>query len=447
VVVLALVAAWRLLVPVTFRALVWFPVTATVVRLGWRDVADACGLADRKRKRIRCSDMSWLLVGSDGRPYTTTEYRILPPGMRRLRPTWFGWTCVLRLRPGQTPDDVFKAADRLAHSWGAHAVRVTHWGPGRVRVSVNRRDPLLQVPVPSQDGELLRVRIGRLDTGRPWVLDFRVVPHWLIAGATQSGKSTLLNAVIVGLAPQPVALVGFDLKGGMEFTPYAPRMSALATTRAECVDVLRDLVSLLAVRMRLCRRHGARDIWTLPPDIDPPVPVVVLVDEVAELFLMATRDEKAEISETATHMIRVAQLGRALGVHLIVAGQRIGSDLGPGVTALRSQLSGRICHRVNDPETASMTLGDLDPAALDAARAIPAATPGVAVVASDSGGWHLARACLVTTAEAEATAREHEHLAVPWEQLVPGLQLDLDPAWPPDEPAEAELTAVGGDSP
>jgi hypothetical protein len=447
VVVLALVVAWRLLVPVAVRALVWFPVTAALVRLSWRQIADACGLADKKRKRVRRSDVGALLWGSDGRPHTTTEYRILPPGMRRLRPTRFGWTCQLRLRPGQTPDDVFKVAERLAHSWGAHAVRVSRDAPGRVHLTVNRRDPLVAVGVPAQDGELLRVRIGRLDTGRPWVIDLRVVPHWLIAGATQSGKSTLLNAVIVGLAAQPVALVGFDLKGGMEFTPYAPRMSALATTRAECVDVLRDLIALLAARMQLCKTHGARDIWTLPQAVEQPMPIVVLVDEVAELFLMATRDEKAEISETATNMIRVAQLGRALGVHLVVAGQRIGSDLGPGVTALRSQLSGRVCHRVNDPETASMTLGDLDPAALDAARAIPAATPGVAVVASDSGGWHLARAGLVTTADAEATAHEHQQLAVPWEQLVPGAVLELDPAWLADGSPETELASVGGERP
>ena len=69
------------------------------------------------------------------------------------------------------------------------------------------------------------------------------MPHWLNAGATQSGKSNLANAIIKGLAPQPVALVGFDLKGGVEFTPYAPRLSALATTRVECVGLLDDLVA------------------------------------------------------------------------------------------------------------------------------------------------------------------------------------------------------------
>ncbi len=137
-------------------------------------------------------------------------------------------------------------------------------------------------------GELLTVQVGMLETGQPWVIDFRMVPHWLSAGATQSGKSNLANAIIKGLAPQLVALVGFDLKGDVEFTPYAPRLSALATTRAECADLLDDLVRLLTDRMRLCRDRGARNIWRLHEDIRP-VPVVVLVDEVAELFLMADK--------------------------------------------------------------------------------------------------------------------------------------------------------------
>ena len=104
-------------------------------------------------------------------------------------------------------------------------------------------------------------------------------------------------------------------------------------------------------------------------------------------------------------------------MYLIVCGQRIGSDLGPGVTALRAQLSGRICHRVNDPETANMTLGDLDPAALDAARAIPATTPGVAIVAGDSGAWHRARSVLVTDDQAEHAAATYSHMTPDWSVL------------------------------
>lgn len=154
----------------------------------------------------------------------------------------------------------------------------------------------------------------------------------------------------------------------------------LGTTRDECGELLDDLIRVLADRMRVCRQHGARNIWRLPDEVRP-VPVVVLVDEVAELFLMADKSEKDAIARTSTALLRVAQLGRAFGVYLIVCGQRIGSDLGPGVTALRSQLSGWICHRVNDPETANMTLGDMDPGALDAARQIPGDTPGVAIAA------------------------------------------------------------------
>ncbi|MGN9789117.1 FtsK/SpoIIIE domain-containing protein [Nonomuraea sp. ZG12] len=148
-----------------------------------------------------------------------------------------------------------------------------------------------------------------METGKPWVVDFRTVPHWLNAGATQSGKSNLANALIVGLAPQPVALVGFDLKGGVEFTPYAPRLSALATNRAECGTLLDDLVTLMTDRMGVCRMASARNIWQLPPTMRP-VPVVVLVDELAELYLMADKSEKDEIAKTSTALLRVAQLGR-----------------------------------------------------------------------------------------------------------------------------------------
>ncbi|MEO3854628.1 FtsK/SpoIIIE domain-containing protein [Acrocarpospora sp. B8E8] len=168
--------------------------------------------------------------------------------------------------------------------------------------------------------------------------------------------------------------------------------------------------------MALCRAHHVRDIWKLP-DNARPMPVVLLVDEVAELFLMADKSEKEEISATAVQLIRLAQLGRAFGLYLLVCGQRVGSDLGPGVTALRAQLSGRICHRVNDPETANMTLGDMDPAALQAARLIPADMPGVAIFAASDGRWYRARSAYVPEAQAEAAATANAHLRPTWAQI------------------------------
>ncbi|WP_250213760.1 FtsK/SpoIIIE domain-containing protein [Acrocarpospora catenulata] len=165
--------------------------------------------------------------------------------------------------------------------------------------------------------ELLKVTVGRLETGQPWTVDFRTIPHWINAGATQSGKSNLANALIVGLAPQEVALVGFDLKGGVELTPYGPRLSALGTTRSECASLLDDLVALMTDRMGICRMAGARNIWQLPPALRP-VPVVVLVDELAELYLMADKSEKEEVAKTSTSLLRVAQLGRAFGIYPVL---------------------------------------------------------------------------------------------------------------------------------
>jgi S-DNA-T family DNA segregation ATPase FtsK/SpoIIIE len=97
-------------------------------------------------------------------------------------------------------------------------------------------------------------------------------------------------------------------------------------------------------------------------------------------------------------------------MHLVVAGQRVGSDLGPGVTALRAQLGGRICHRVNDPGTAEMTLGDLNKDAVVVAQSITPDEKGVAVCTGPEGGWSRARSHLTSAEEASATARKHAAL-------------------------------------
>jgi hypothetical protein len=273
-------------------------------------------------------------------------------------------------------------AGTLARSTG-QAMTVT--SKRRVRRVDVEHAPRLGIPRPGPLGWRVRVKL----------LDGQVPGHYAKA-CEQIAHAWRVHAVRV--------------------TGSAPGRVWLATTRAECGGLLDDLVRLLADRMRLCRTHGARNIWRLP-DALRPVPVVVLVDEVAELFLMADKSEKDEIARTGTALLRVAQLGRAFGVYLIVCGQRIGSDLGPGVTALRSQLSGRICHRVNDPETANMTLGDMDPAALDAARAIPAETPGVAIVAGQDGSWYRVRSVEVTEEQAEAAARQYASLTPSWAEL------------------------------
>ncbi|MFI6297635.1 FtsK/SpoIIIE domain-containing protein [Nonomuraea sp. NPDC050790] len=410
--------AWRALHPRSFWWIIGYPLTALNVRLTWRRVALGCGLTKKRQQ--------WWFTTVPGAIASTGIVKVkrrfqrvavdTKPFIWLPLPTRYGWRVTLHTLEGQTPTDYSEAAEALAHSWGVHAVRVSSPRPGRVVLHVTLTDPLATIDQLPASGDLLKVTVGRLETGQPWTIDFRTIPHWLTAGATQSGKSNLANAVLAGLAPQPVALVGFDLKGGVEFTPYAARLSALATSRAESTDLLTDLIALMIARMGRCRTAGARNIWQLP-STERPTPIVIFIDEIAELYLMADKSEKNEIAATSTALLRIAQLGRAFGLYLFCCGQRIGSDLGPGVTALRAQCSGRICHRVNDPETATMTLGDLDPAALISARAIPAEQPGVAIVAGQDGHWYRARSYLIEEHTVEQAAKQHAHLTPLWTDL------------------------------
>ncbi|MFF5296706.1 FtsK/SpoIIIE domain-containing protein [Paractinoplanes globisporus] len=334
--------------------------------------------------------------------------RPVVPLLIRIRPRHYGATAVVAMHPGQIPQPFIDAADAMAHAWGVHAVRVVPAGRrGRVNLTILRADPLkdTSMAAPASARPLadlgaavpddLRAEVGNREDGHRWAIDLAVFPHWLITGATQSGKSTLINAAVARWAGRPIALVGIDCKGGMELAPLLPRLSALACDRAEAAHVLSRLVDEAQHRMALCRRHRVRSIWQLPEELRP-VPVIVIVDEIAELYLIASREEKEAALRATTSLLRLAQLGAALAIHLIVAGQRVGSDLGSGVTALRAQLGGRICLKVNDPETADMTLGDLYPDAVEAAQQIGPAEKGVAITTADEFGWIRARSIRFT---------------------------------------------------
>ncbi|MEV8547967.1 FtsK/SpoIIIE domain-containing protein [Streptomyces sp. NPDC051572] len=377
---------------------VGYPVTSWRVLFTWRRVAL---LNDLSVSRLPARTLvGHLIVKGD-------PVRPVAPRCSFPRATRMGLTVTVRLHAGQTPMTYMKAAEALVHAWRVHAVRVTSPERGLVLLTAMASDPLQRPGLATAPAELLSALIGALESGGAWVMNLRLVPHWLITGATRSGKSTLLARLITQLAPQSVALVGIDCKGGMELGLFSRRLTALATCRREAVAVLSALVVDMQDRMSACRTAGVRSIWELPDKLRP-IPVVVIVDEIAELYLSdGTRESKAEAEQCSTLLLRLGQLGAALGLHLVVAGQRVGSDLGPGVTALRAQLGGRICHRVNDPATAEMTLGDLNKDAVAVAQTITAEERGVAVCTGPDGGWSRARSHLTTTQEAMSTARKY----------------------------------------
>ncbi|MFI0786710.1 FtsK/SpoIIIE domain-containing protein [Streptomyces lydicus] len=387
--------------PVSAWYLTGYPVAVVRVLGSWRKVALINDLTvSRRPTRGRVGDL--VVKGEALRP--------IAPRISFPTPTPTGLRVEVRLHPGQTPTPFIAAADALAHAWRMHAVRVSSPERGIVRLVATAGDPLERPGIASAPPALLSVLLGALENGGAWVMNLRKEPHWLITGATRSGKSTLLARLITQLAPQPVALIGIDCKGGMELGLFGSRLSALATCRREAAALLGGLVVEMQDRMRICRAAGARSIWELP-EKQRPAPVVLIVDEIAELYLSnGTRGDRAEAEQCSTYLLRLAQLGGALGLHLVVAGQRVGSELGPGVTALRAQLGGRICHRVNDPGTAEMTLGDLNKDAVAVAQSISAEEKGVAVCTGTDGGWGRARSHLTRLEEAKEAAVKYADL-------------------------------------
>ena len=442
------VGRWRDRRPGLWWRVVGAPVALWRLGWTWRPLCESADLVAPSRGSGRYGVLGGRSSGG-GLLVRGQPLRVVVPRRYGVRVTARGFTVLVRMLPGQVPDDYAVACEAMAHTWRVHQVSVSCPAPGRVALDAVGFDPL-RAPAPgtqrtrrsagaglravgarwraavvwwlavgllravrpgpvAADGAraVLAVGVGVCQDGRAWVVDLARRPHHLVTGATQSGKSTLTVALVAALAPRPVALVGIDAKGGVELGPFTDRLSVLATTRAQAAGVLEALVDEVLDRMITCRVHGVRSVWDLPGPVRVS-PVVVVVDEIAELFLHAgDRAGKEEVSRCVTGLVRLAQLGAAAGVHLWVAGQRFGSDLGPGATLLRAQLSGRICHRVTDTETATMTLAGLPVAAVEAALRIPVDLPGVAVTGDDTGAWQRVRSHPVPLDDAAVLVRRH----------------------------------------
>ncbi|MEV7690141.1 FtsK/SpoIIIE domain-containing protein [Streptomyces bungoensis] len=321
-----------------------------------------------------------------------------------------GLRVTLRLPAGLEPADLMAASERLRHAWGVHSVAIAETKPGYVELRMTGYDVLRQVRLPrGARPEGLAVPVALREDGTAFVRDYRQVPMALTLGANSSGKSVYQRNLVKGLARLPVALVGIDCKRGVEHSAYAPRLSALVTTPDDSASLLDVLVGEMESRFDLLSAHGVSDMWDLPERLRP-VPVVVLVDEVAELFLISSKKDEERRERIVTALIRLAQMARAVGIYLEVCGQRFGSELGKGATMLRAQLTGRVVHRVNDKQTAEMGLADVAPDAVAAASLIPAERPGTAVAADSSGGWAKIRTPHTSRDEAKAACRDFAHL-------------------------------------
>ncbi|MZF88939.1 FtsK/SpoIIIE domain-containing protein [Streptomyces sp. SID5643] len=399
-----------------------FGVTLASLRVlvRYASVMDACGLTvPPPRWRLALARIA-------NRPVPDTR----PPRILRFRPTRTGLVLRLGLRPGQDAFDVAAASDRLRHSFSMYGVTSREVRSGVVEVRMTGYDVLKRVQMPSKvDTRPMRVPVALREDGSVHYRDYRAVPHALTLGATESGKSVYQRNLVAGLAPMDVALVGIDCKQGVELFPLARRFSALADNPDTAADLLDALVSRMEGVYQLIRAEQritsgvpdaeiAADVWDLPDDIRP-VPVVVLVDEVAELALFASKEEEKRRDRIITALVRLAQLGRAAGIYLEICGQRFGSELGKGITMLRAQLTGRTAHRVNDETSANMAFGDISPDAVLAAVQIPAETRGLAIAGDSTGGWHRIRAPHTSLRQAVNTCNRYADRTPALPELAP----------------------------
>ena len=175
--------------------------------------------------------------------------------------------------------------------------------------------------------------LGQGSGGDPVVADIRHLPHLLIAGSTGSGKSVCMNTLIVSLAaqasPERLRLLLIDPKR-VELTPYngLPHLVAPVFVDTEpAVRALKGMMREMFRRYRQMEQLGVRNIEGYhhhPQALEPMPYVVIAVDELADLMMSASY----EVEQTLT---RLAQLGRATGIHLIVATQRPSVDVVTGL--------------------------------------------------------------------------------------------------------------------
>ncbi|MGW3724343.1 FtsK/SpoIIIE domain-containing protein [Streptomyces sp. NPDC000851] len=386
--------------PRVYWSLVGLPVTWGRFTWTYGSTMDVCGLT------VQPSRLRAFMTRNVAR----REVRPVPPRVRRVRPTSTGLRVSLRLPAGLEPADIVASSERLRHAWGVHSVTVVETKPGHVELRMTGYDVLSRVRMPRRAvARDLVVPVALREDGTVFERDYRKIPHALTLGANQSGKSMYQRNLIKGLARLPVGLVGIDCKRGVEQSRYAPRLSALATDRESAGRLIDALVGEMEDRFDLLALYGVSDLWELPEKARP-VPLVVLIDEVAELFFVTSKKDEPARDHTVMQLVRLGQMARAIGIYLEACGQRFGSDLGKGATALRAQLTGRVVHRVNDKQTAEMGLGDIAPDAVLSVTGIRADRPGVAVAGDASGYWSRIRTPETTPAEASAVCREFAHL-------------------------------------
>jgi S-DNA-T family DNA segregation ATPase FtsK/SpoIIIE len=271
---------------------------------------------------------------------TVTQFAVQPGFMKRANSTEEE-AQQIKVRVAQ----IASLQKDLALALSAERLRIEAPVPGKPYVgievpnthsSVVRMRSILETDAFHKIGKPLAMALGRDVSGQPVVADLSRMPHLLIAGATGSGKSVCITSIAACLAmnntPEDLRMVMIDSKMVelLRFNGLPHLYGKVETNIERIMGVLRWVVVEMEHRYRLLEAAHARDLDTYNKRLSKkkdgaPLPrMVVLIDELADL-MMSSPDQ------TEHNLVRLAQMARATGIHLIVATQRPSTDVVTGL--------------------------------------------------------------------------------------------------------------------
>lgn len=261
----------------------------------------------------------------------------------------------LRPHEGVKLSKIITLKNDLALALAAKAIRIEAPIPGKSLVGIEvpndaRRIVHLKEIMESEEYQTmkskLKLPLGRGVSGKPIVEDLSKMPHLLIAGATGTGKSVALSSFLISFlyqnSPRDLRLIIIDPKR-VELVNYKgiPHLLTPVIVDSEkATMVLKWLVLEMSRRYQVCASVGHRNLdeYNADPNMTEKIPkIVVAIDELADLMMAAQKDVEIAIC-------RIAQLARAVGIHLIIATQRPSVDVITGL--IKANIPARIAFTV-----------------------------------------------------------------------------------------------------